>query len=408
MTRALFVRIYAALVVTVLGGVLAMGAWELARRRPGDDGWVEASATAPGAVQSAFAGAEGEHAALQQIRRELDVDARLYAIAEAPLGVQRRLEHGHPAVPRRADGPELWVPVDATRAVRLRPASAPRIPLPILIASLFLVSGAAIAWQLRPLDRDLRALGDAAERFGGGDLSTRSALPAGSAVADLGGRFDAMAERIGVLVRSRQDMLLAVSHELRTPLQRLRFGVDALDDGGRPEAIELIQRDIDALDALVGELLAWGKVDAQAVRREDIDLRALVAPLAEDAARLRPGITLDLRGEGRARLDPALARRALSSLLANAARYGQRQIRVTVAPGAVHIEDDGPGIPVDQRAHVREPFARLDAARDRDAGGVGLGLALADRVCKAHGGQLDLEDSDLGGLLARLTFPDAP
>lgn len=406
MTRRLFVRIYVALVAVIVVGVIAVAAWELARRQPGDEGWVEASASAPAVVRAAFA-AGGDAEALRKISHELVVDARLFAIADAPRGLQPRLAAGHPAVPHRGDGPELWVPVDDQRVVRLRPDEGRPVPVPILAGVLFLGTGLAVAWQLRPLDRDLSRLAGAAERFGRGELTARAGLAPNSAVADLGERFDGMAARIGGLVQARQDLLLAVSHELRTPLHRLRFAIEVLDDGSKTTEIENIHRDIDALDALVGELLAWGRVDAQAIRREVTDLRALTEPLALDARRLRPDARVDVTGEGRASVDPDLVRRSLSCVLTNAVRYGNGAVRVTIADGRVQVDDDGPGIPANQRERVREPFARLDAARNRDAGGSGLGLALADRVCRAHGGALTFGDSDLGGLSAQLTFPDA-
>lgn len=130
----------------------------------------------------------------------------------------------------------------------------------------------------------------------------------------------------------------------------------------------------------------------------------------EEAARIRASVTIDLIAFPlEIQADALLLKRALSNLLANAVRYGRNHIRVGMEqqPTTVQIwvEDDGPGIPVEDRERVFERLVRLDQTRSRDTGGVGLGLALARRIARAHGGELVAEQGDLGGARLRMTLP---
>lgn len=222
--------------------------------------------------------------------------------------------------------------------------------------------------------------------------------------------------RIAELLEAREQLLLAVAHELRTPLMRLRFATELLVDedreAERARQAERVQRDIDELDALVEDLLSWGRLEAEAVRRsEPIDVPAELERQLDRARRSRSGIEADLGPievegiEG----DRRLIRRGLSNLVSNAVRYGEGRVRLSaVSDGALvrlRCEDDGPGIPAADHARVVEPFVRLDPSRSAEFGGSGLGLALVRRIAEAHGGRLVLGRSDLGGLRADITVP---
>jgi two-component system osmolarity sensor histidine kinase EnvZ len=141
---------------------------------------------------------------------------------------------------------------------------------------------------------------------------------------------------------------------------------------------------------------------------EPTDLGAMLAELAVAARKETPSTRLETEGDLVLPLRPQAIKRSLRNLLANAARHGARievAARRRDRSVTVIIDDDGPGIPLEQREEVFRPFYRLDASRNLATGGVGLGLTIARDVVRAHGGEIRLEDSPLGGLRARITLP---
>jgi signal transduction histidine kinase len=211
---------------------------------------------------------------------------------------------------------------------------------------------------------------------------------------------------------ARKRLLAAVSHELRSPLQRLRFATELLaggDPAERAALAEKVQRDLDALDALVAELLTWIKLDAgPAIRRAPVALARLAREAADDAARLGAVIELDAP-ELTIAADPRLLRRAVDNLLTNAVKYGRGRVLLSLRREpravAIRVDDDGPGIAPESRARVLEPFVRLEASRTREQGGVGLGLALVDGIARAHGGTVRIGESRLGGARVSIVLP---
>lgn len=315
----------------------------------------------------------------------------------------------------RLDGLELPMPPAGPLAGPRPPPGRPP-PGPWAMAGLLLGLGVVIALQLVPLERDLSHLAQAARRFGTGEHDARVDVRASSGAAELAASFNEMAAQITSLLEGQQELLLAVSHELRTPLNRVRFAVELLagetDEAARENQAEALQHDLDELDELVADLLTWARLTAAPGRAaEPVDLGPLVAVLVDEARRTRRDVTVE------AELAPGLEvsvdrgglRRALSSLIQNALRHARSSVRIT-ADRLEHstrllVDDDGPGIPVADRQRVLEPFVRLDAARTRDAGGAGLGLALARSLAEAHGGTIDIAEAPSGGARVVLTLP---
>jgi signal transduction histidine kinase len=208
---------------------------------------------------------------------------------------------------------------------------------------------------------------------------------------------------------------LAVSHELRTPVARVRFAVELLADAEQPadraQQAEAIQQDLQELDELISELLTYASLEGgRQPQREALHLDHFLGARVEEAARIRASVAIDLVAFPlEIQADALLLKRALSNLLANAVRYGRNHIRVGMEQQGttvqIWVEDDGPGIPVEDRERVFEPLVRLDQTRSRDTGGVGLGLALARRIARAHGGELVAEQGSLGGARLRMTLP---
>jgi two-component system osmolarity sensor histidine kinase EnvZ len=254
--------------------------------------------------------------------------------------------------------------------------------------------------------RAVRRLAEAAEAFGRGrDIGPMK--PEGASEARQAAiAFNAMQGRIRRFVESRTEMLAGISHDLRTPLTRLRLGLAMLPEAAQDDALAMTQ-DVEEMERLIAAYLAFARGEGLEQARPT-DLVELVGEVAAKAR--RDGAQVDLAAEAPSLVMPLRAdalRRCLGNLLDNARRHARR-IAVAVArvprgeAGAwaqVTVDDDGPGIPDAQREDAFRPFATFSA------GGTGLGLAIARDIVRAHGGEIVLEDSPLGGLRARVRLP---
>jgi two-component system OmpR family sensor kinase len=262
----------------------------------------------------------------------------------------------------------------------------------------------------------LQTLSRVADDFGAGQLSARARMGSSSAVYPLAMRMNAMAERIQGLLESQKNLLHSVSHELRTPIARLEFAMELLaartDDPQLTRRIEAMEGDLAELNELVGELLSMSKLDnAQGPQRALFEVEPM---LRECSGGLHPRpaeLVLDLGQKlGSLDGDRRLLARAVGNLLRNAQKYAAHQVRLAAHrnDGLVEIavEDDGPGIPEDERERIFEPFYRLDRSRDRATGGFGLGLSIARKAVVLHGGSLSVERSALGGARFVIRVPD--
>lgn len=256
--------------------------------------------------------------------------------------------------------------------------------------------------QLRPITR----LAHVAEAFGRGRHLPYS--PAGAVeVRAAGSAFIDMRARIERQIEQRTLMLSGVSHDLRTPLTRMRLGLSMLDE----EEAEPLLQDVDDMQRMLDEFLSFAKGVADA-KPEKVAPYAFVAQIVEDARRAGRDVTLlpeEGEGGGRVSLRTVAMRRAIDNLISNAVRYGARaevSVLLTEKTLRIRVEDDGPGIPEGRRLEAAKPFTRLDPARNQDrGGGVGLGLAIATDIARAHGGVLRLgESSRLGGLRADIVI----
>jgi two-component system osmolarity sensor histidine kinase EnvZ len=196
-------------------------------------------------------------------------------------------------------------------------------------------------------------------------------------------------------------MLSGVSHDLRTPLTRLKLGLSMLpEDEAAP-----LKQDVDEMQLLLDAFLDFSRGVAEGPA-EAIEPAVLLRQIVEDARRAGHQAELvSVEGDGTAMLRPMAIRRAVENLIGNAVRYGNRaEVSLSLTPKTtrIRVEDDGPGIPVEQRTEAVKPFSRLDPARNQNQGsGVGLGLAIVADIARAHGGVLRLGKSErLGGLCA--------
>jgi two-component system, OmpR family, osmolarity sensor histidine kinase EnvZ len=255
--------------------------------------------------------------------------------------------------------------------------------------------------QLRPITELARA----AEAFGRGRHEPYA--PAGAVeVRAAGSAFLDMRNRIERQIEQRTMMLSGVSHDLRTPITRLKLGLSMLEDEER----EPLERDVEDMQRLIDAFLDFARGDTQGGEAEPTDPIELVEGIVADARRAGKDVTVaSTEGSGEVTLRPAAMRRALENLIGNAVRYGSRcevSVALTEKSLRLRVEDDGPGIAPERREDALRPFVRLDPARNQDKGtGVGLGLAIAADIARAHGGVLRLGQSDsLGGLRADIVI----
>lgn len=291
--------------------------------------------------------------------------------------------------------------------------------VPALFSILAIMIALVVFVWVRPLWRGLAQLRTTAEAFGRGDFGARTRIAPRAALGQFAHTFNAMADRIQQLISSHKELTNAVSHELRTPLARLRFGLEMLqntpDETARARHIDGMNTDIDELEGLIAELLTYAHFDRAApeLKLERQDLAAWLNESVHRAWTEEHHIKLQVHpphaNDTFAVFEPKLMARALGNVLQNAQRYATRRVEVDAGINAdtcrIIIDDDGPGIPEADRTRIFEPFTRLDTSRNRDSGGYGLGLAIAQRIAAWHSGNISVEDSPLGGARFVISWP---
>ena len=260
----------------------------------------------------------------------------------------------------------------------------------------------------------IRKMGRSMDRIADGEFDHRVTVRGRDEMAAMARSFNTMADRISAMVTGQKELMAGVSHELRSPLARMKLSVELLrDDRGGFHRLDDLEGEIDAIDRLVGELLLLSRFDLGAVPRtpESLDLEAL-ARAAWERLHDREGLTLELDLAADATHvggDRALVERIFGNLFANATRYAGSG-RVTVRSRRLEewleltVEDEGPGVPVEHRGRLFEPFYRVDPSRPHGRG-VGLGLMIVRRAIEAHGGWVRAGEATGGGLAVVFTLP---
>ena len=286
-------------------------------------------------------------------------------------------------------------------------------------AMILVLVGIASVWFSRRLARPLEQLARAARRFGAGDTTARAELHRADEVGDVGRAFDEMADRTATVLHSQRQLMGDVSHELRTPLARIRVALElaAEDPVAAKDVLADVGADLDEIDHLINDILTTARLDSEHVRldREPTSVTELIDRAARRFISRHPGRRLERPADGRGdralQCDPVLLRRALDNLLDNAAKYSDVGTPVTLAvePNgsslAFEIVDRGIGMSPTELDRAFTPFWRADGSRARKSGGVGLGLALARRIARAHGGDVTLASRPGQGTTARLEVP---
>ncbi len=269
-------------------------------------------------------------------------------------------------------------------------------------SSLILLSVAAIF--LRNQVRSLRRLAAAADGFGKGRPVAFSKVEGALEVRQAAVAFFQMRDRIQRQIRQRTEMLAGVSHDLRTPLTRMKLALELL--GGDP-AVAGLKSDVGEMERLINLYLDFARGEGTETP-VDTDIASLLDDIVAAARREGTPLVLDATAGLVVPVRPNALRRCLGNLISNARYYGSR-VWLTSRPAAdgidIFVDDDGPGIPAEDRDRVFQPFVRLDASRNPATGGVGLGLTIARDVARSHGGDVRLETSPRGGLRARVHLP---
>ena len=281
-------------------------------------------------------------------------------------------------------------------------ASNSHIFLVWMIAASLILLVVAIAF-LRNQIRPILQLAGAAEAFGKGrepDFRPRGARE----VRQAGYAFIEMKRRIERAMDQRTTMLNGVSHDLRTILTRFKLSLVLLGDD--PE-LEAMHKDVEEMQRMLEAYLAFARGDG-GEKPASTDIRALLEDLKTDAERHGHATRIEISGQTLATVRPDGFKRCLTNLVCNAQRYGDR-LAIEASSDArfltIHVDDDGPGVPLEWREDVFRPFFRLDEARNQDLVGTGLGLAIARDIARSHGGDIQLATSPLGGLRASVRVP---
>jgi two-component system, OmpR family, sensor histidine kinase RstB len=420
MTR-LFLRFYAAVLLILFAAWLVQGS--VFRLRANSNYRVVEHAMAGGVRSARERLAETNEVTRAEVLSDLQSDfefpVEVFGIEDGPFSdsQRERLRNYNEVVLFSHHGTRVGTAIDESTVVALGPLPSFNGPsqwevlagLGIILS----IAATAIALVLRPVVRQLRAVEQAATAIAAGNLSARidpKSAPKGKSLATA---FNTMANRTEDLLRTQRELLQAVSHDLRTPLARMRFAIDLIrlaeTDEEREPRLASLDAATEELSDLVGELLNYVRMETadSYVQIKEVALFELLQRLVAKRSPMYPDLTIEIEcsPETMIKADETGLQRAVGNLLANACRFAKQRVKISVSAtcncSSITIEDDGDGIPEADRKRVLNPFVRLNS-HGKHANGVGLGLALVNRIVKAHGGEIKIEDSSsLGGCLIR-------
>jgi len=289
----------------------------------------------------------------------------------------------------------------------------------ITLLSLFVLS-LGVYGLLVPMQRKLREVSYALNKMKSGNMSLRLPVEGSDEMSTLASSYNNMSDHIQRLIEAQRELMRAVSHELRTPVARIRFGVEMMADEDdydyRLQQVEQIDKDIEALNTLIDEIMTYAKLEQgmPSIEFEQIDLYDVLNQVAQETEALKTQKIIELHPMPVAVTVEAERRylhRVIQNLVGNAVRYCDNKILISGGldqdgQAYVCVEDDGPGIPEIDRARIFEAFARLDDSRTRASGGYGLGLSIVSRIAYWFGGTIQVDQSPtLGGARFTMIWP---
>jgi signal transduction histidine kinase len=262
-----------------------------------------------------------------------------------------------------------------------------------------------LAWTFaRAISRQIRRFADAADRLGT-DPNAPAVKEEGATELRVAARaLNRMQQRLADYLNERTAMIGAIAHDLRTPLARIAFRVEAAPDPVRDKVLA----DVKQMQAMISATMAFARHAATPGERATINLTGLVSAIVEQEGDLERPVRLGASEPARVNGDPLALERLIQNLIDNGVAYaGAVEVALTRAEGEARLSvmDRGPGLPVDSLERVFQPFWRGDPSRNRETGGIGLGLTIARSVAEDHGGRLTLTNRAGGGLEALLRLP---
>ena len=281
----------------------------------------------------------------------------------------------------------------------------------LVIPGLALLFAAGIWFTTGRVLQPVSAMTAKANQISADTLHERLAEPdTGDEIAELAGTLNSMLDRLDAAARRQRQFVSDASHELQSPLTVMIGEAELASSSTDPDAHRLANDEVvkhgKRLSTLLDDLLQLARSDEAPLNRVEIDLDDI---LIEQARRQARDVDTSAVAPVRIHGDPSSLSRLFRNLLDNATAYAETSIKVTCASSpegaVVFVDDDGPGIPSEQRETVFERFTRLDPSRTRSTGGAGLGLAISHAITTAHGGTISVEDSPLGGTRVRVTLP---
>ena len=297
--------------------------------------------------------------------------------------------------------------------------------LGILIA--VLTSGLVCYFLAQFLTSPVLRLRKAAQKLASGDLSARVGgrySPNGDEISQLVHDFDLMAEKIEKLVNAQSRLLKDLSHELRSPLARLTVALELARQRTGPESQSILDRislESSRMNELIASLTTIARLESgpASIRKQPVPLEELVQEVARDAAfeaqARNTQVECEILDELPVTGDPALLRSAIDNVVRNATRYTAEGTAVKshaekvtsgrLEEALIQVSDSGPGVPASELGKIFQPFYRIDDARGRATGGVGLGLAITQQAVRLHGGSVRASNLPEGGLLVEIRIP---
>ena len=262
-----------------------------------------------------------------------------------------------------------------------------------------------LLWAARYISRPLRSLAVAARDFQPGAAVDPVVEGGPQDVRDVIVAFNALRLRVTAMLDEKDRMLGAIGHDLRTPLAALRVRIESVeDDTDRDKMAETIAE----MNSTLDDILSLARLGRPSEPPTEVDLAALVDAVVDDFRDMGREVVFEEGARLTMRLRPGLMRRAIRNLIENALKYaGAAEVSLAATARTVSIAvcDRGPGIPADRLGDVFEAFTRLETSRNKETGGIGLGLALARSIVRDAGGEIGLENRDGGGLIARIVLP---
>jgi signal transduction histidine kinase len=265
--------------------------------------------------------------------------------------------------------------------------------------------GLVALWLVFRVTAPLRALAAAADRFGKTIRAEPLPEDGPTEVAQASRALNDMQRRLCRLIDNRTLMLAAISHDLRTPVTLLRLRAELMNDSAEQRKV---LGTLDEMEAMIAAALDFSKGAFSEEPQRLVDVAALLESLCDDLADSGAPIEFTPHGQVLYLCRRVALKRAFSNLIDNAVKYGGvARVRIEERPEAVviTIEDDGPGVPEEQLEQIFAPFFRVDASRSKGAGGIGLGLTIAQGVVEGHGGDIRVENGRDRGLVVRVSLP---